>query len=415
VVKFVHTADWQIGMRAGQVAPAAAVRIREARFETAERVVARAREVGAQFLIIAGDLFEDNQVAAADVHRVLHILGSAAPLPVFVLPGNHDPLGPDSVYDRTAFRDSTGNVTVIRKATPIVLKEAGSVLLPYPLGQKRSAEDPTSRLPECDDPTLVRIGVTHGSLRIDHKHQLDDFPIDLDVARTRRLDYLALGHWHSFYAHVGRTVYPGAPEPTSFGEPESGSVCLVSIEAPGAIPQVERLPVATLSWLEWDECLSPDSFEVAQSAVRKRVLDLRAPDRTLLRLRVRGRLPAESKQSLDDLFAWASARLVSFSLDRSRLAAEVTLGRIHELAIQHPLLAGVLADLDALRAMAATAGSAPAGGNGSERPHRNGNARPAGPLDEVTLRKVFEQCDGDAEALEEALWTLAEMAAEVWK
>ena len=56
-MRFVHTADWQIGMKAAHAGSAGA-RVREERFKAAARVVDQARRSGAEFMLLAGDTFE---------------------------------------------------------------------------------------------------------------------------------------------------------------------------------------------------------------------------------------------------------------------------------------------------------------------------------------------------------------------
>ena len=58
MVKFVHTADWQIGMKAAHVG-AVGKRVRSERLESARRVVEAAASRQADFIIVAGDTFED--------------------------------------------------------------------------------------------------------------------------------------------------------------------------------------------------------------------------------------------------------------------------------------------------------------------------------------------------------------------
>ena len=60
-MQFIHTADWQIGMRAGH-AGRAAQKVRAARLRAAERVCEIATQESVDFLLIAGDTFEDNSV-----------------------------------------------------------------------------------------------------------------------------------------------------------------------------------------------------------------------------------------------------------------------------------------------------------------------------------------------------------------
>lgn len=385
---FLHTADWQIGMAARQAA-GAGEKIREARLQTAQRIVAVAHEHKAQAILLAGDQFEDSQVGDDLVHRILKILADAAPVPVFVLPGNHDPLGPASIYQRRAFQHAPANMVIIREANPLVREDLGAVLLPFPITQKRATIDPTEHLPAFAGSGLIRIGLTHGSLRIEGKYQEDDHPIALDAARRQNLDYLALGHWHSYYSPDARCSYPGTPEPTGFDEPGSGTVNLVHIAGPGSVPVVERLPVARLNWHLWDE-ETAEPFDALLDDWRRRVEALQGTERCLLRLRLRGRLPAGLDVLLEDFADWARARLLYFDLDTTRLVPDLKAGRLQELAQAHPLLAGVLADLAALE---------------HAGPGRNGSSEPAEvpPLDSA-----------DAGVIHEAAALLARLAGEVW-
>jgi len=60
-MKFLHTADWQIGMKAAALGDAGA-RVREERLAAGRRVVEAAKSHHVDFVLVAGDLFEDNAV-----------------------------------------------------------------------------------------------------------------------------------------------------------------------------------------------------------------------------------------------------------------------------------------------------------------------------------------------------------------
>ena len=94
-MKFLHTTDWQMGMKTN-LGNKTAERVREARMEAAERVIQVAQENKAGMILFAGDMFEDNAVDRSLVRKVVEILKSFGK-PVFIIPGNHDPLVPSSV------------------------------------------------------------------------------------------------------------------------------------------------------------------------------------------------------------------------------------------------------------------------------------------------------------------------------
>jgi hypothetical protein len=62
-------------------------------------------------VLLAGDTFDNNRVPAAVLDRTGRLLADAG-LPVVILPGNHDPALPDSVFIRGGLA-SIPNVTVL--------------------------------------------------------------------------------------------------------------------------------------------------------------------------------------------------------------------------------------------------------------------------------------------------------------
>lgn len=65
-------------------------------------VLEAARQHDAHFVLLVGDIFDNNRQSASILKRTTDLL-EAAGREVVILPGNHDPLTPDSVYRRGAF------------------------------------------------------------------------------------------------------------------------------------------------------------------------------------------------------------------------------------------------------------------------------------------------------------------------
>jgi DNA repair exonuclease SbcCD nuclease subunit len=65
-------------------------------------VLSTARAVRADIVLLAGDTFENNQLNAAVLDRAAQLLSEAG-MPIVMLPGNHDPALPDSVFIRGGF------------------------------------------------------------------------------------------------------------------------------------------------------------------------------------------------------------------------------------------------------------------------------------------------------------------------
>ncbi|MDA8144680.1 MAG: DNA repair exonuclease [Thermaerobacter sp.] len=295
-MRFVHTGDWQMGLRAVQ-AQDRARQVRQARFDTARSIAAVARRERADFVLLAGDTFEDHDVDEADVERTVEVLNRFAPIQVYVLPGNHDPLVPGGVWGRASWRRVGGHVHLLERPEPLELP-GGAVLYPCPLRQKQSRMDPTDWIParEAGD-SRIRLGLAHGSLRV--LPQAENFPIARDRAETAGLDYLALGDWHS-YRVFGRTVYCGTPEQTAFDERDAGNVAVVELTDAGSMPQVRREAVEQLRW-EAFECRVEDPSDVQRLA--EQLAAAGDPARLLARVscRVAATAPPEALEHLEGL------------------------------------------------------------------------------------------------------------------
>src|SRR5438132_1395347 len=99
MTSFLHAADLHLGMRTTRFDSATAGKVREARFTALDNILKKARELAVDFVLIAGDLFDDSAVDNRTAQRAFDMLDSL-PMPVYVLPGNHDPLLTSGVWDR---------------------------------------------------------------------------------------------------------------------------------------------------------------------------------------------------------------------------------------------------------------------------------------------------------------------------
>lgn len=354
MIRFLHTADWQLGARFSQFGVKGA-RLREARLDTLERTLGLAEKQGVDAVLFAGDLFEDNQVEDALVERVVGLFAARPELLIYLLPGNHDPeSGPDSVWHRKALLSAPANVHILREAKVVDLG-GNAFLLASPLHQKLSTTDPSLRFVEmaADLPAdAIKIGLTHGALAIEAKHQPNDFPIALNAATRAGLDYLAIGHWHNWLPDTdgGRIVMPGTPEPDRFANEHSGHVALVEIASAGQLPRVEALSVATLDWRElMFDFLNVESSRASLVAVLAELASAAA--QTVLRVTLSG---TAAPDALTEVRAWLDEALAPFLVgqlvDKSRVALSPT--ERADLQVRHPILAQVLADIDRLESFA---------------------------------------------------------------
>jgi len=175
-MKFLHTADWQVGMKADFVGNASQI-VRDERLNAGKRLIDAANNESAEFILVAGDLFEDNAVERTFIQRVVDILARFHG-PAYLIPGNHDPLVPGSVWDHPAWR-SAQNLVVLTEAKPVEIP--GGILFPCPIFDKYSRKDPTAWIKE-EPKRRIRLGMAHGNVE---GLPLDDMdhPIPLDAAQ----------------------------------------------------------------------------------------------------------------------------------------------------------------------------------------------------------------------------------------
>lgn len=104
-----------------------------------------------------------------------------------------------------------------------------------------------------------------------------NFPIRAGSARTRGLDYLAIGDTHGYRVVQDDppVVYPGAPEPTAFDEVDAGNVVLVCFTRARGRPLLRKLPVARWRWREETIRDLPSLRSLASEDLRTTVLRLR--------------------------------------------------------------------------------------------------------------------------------------------
>jgi DNA repair exonuclease SbcCD nuclease subunit len=313
-MRFLHTADWQIGMKATALGDAGA-RIREERLAAGHRVVAAAKDFQVDFIVVAGDLFEHNAVDRVLVQKVADILGSFGG-PVFIIPGNHDPLMRGSVWEHPAWKASD-TVRVLRQEAPIEVW--GGMLYPCPVLERHSGRNPTAWI-TAERTGAVRIGLAHGTVEGVRQDE-PDYPIPRDAAERTGLDYLALGHWHSttIYTSSGgvpQMAYSGTPEPTRFGERESGQVLMVEIPGPEAAPKITPVPTGGLNWVTVVEELR-ERGDLAR--VREELGAIARPERSLIEVSLGGILTADGQAELDHIEQILQSRFLWARLDASRL------------------------------------------------------------------------------------------------
>ncbi len=328
-MKFVHTADWQIGK------PFAGIRdarkrslVQQARIEAVQRLGEVARSAQADFVLVAGDLFDSPSADKPTVSAACSAIGCIG-LPVFAIPGNHDHGGPGSVWGQEFFvreqAELAPNLTVLLQPRPH--ESDSAVLLPCPLLRRSVSSDPTewlrtpvvfSALP-ADKPRIV---LAHGSTQTFSGQWGDDEEapaggnlLDLSRLPETELDYIALGDWHGTRQVHPKAWFAGTPELDRFakgGDHDPGNVLVVEVRR-GVPPQVAKVSTAGLLWHELAFDFAGD---VALNEFQDRIaarLGQRA-NQDLLRLTLSGSVGIRASRRLDEILESLEARLLRLKL-----------------------------------------------------------------------------------------------------
>jgi DNA repair exonuclease SbcCD nuclease subunit len=194
-------------------------------------VLATARALRAGVVVLAGDTFESNQLNSAVLERAAALIGTAG-LPVVILPGNHDPAIPESVFVR-------GGLARLANVMVLGVTHDEAVLFPE-LDLEiwgRAHRDYFSMAPlRGPRPRATRwqVAVGHGHYEPPATRANPLRPSwvfgDEEIAATAA-DYLALGHWER-PVQVGNGVVPAYYS----GSPElAGTVNLVRLSRTGEV------------------------------------------------------------------------------------------------------------------------------------------------------------------------------------
>lgn len=351
-MRFLHTGDWQLGMTRHFLGDEAQARFTAARLDAVREIGRIAQREACDFILVCGDVFESNHLDRQVLLRALDVLGGL-PVPVCLLPGNHDPLDAGSLFTSPEFlRGKPAGVTVLDR--PGAWPVPGGELVAAPWTSKRPLRDLVSAAVDglAADGT-VRVVAGHGI--VDTLSPDADDPAMIGLAALERavadgvVHYAALGDRHSLTSvgASGRVWYAGAPEPTDFDEVAPGHVLVVDVDA----ARCETTPVPVATW----RFLQPEPFTLRGaddvSVLETWLAEQPDKERCAVRLRLVGTLGLRDMALLDEVLdrhrqLYASLRTWERHSDLALLPEEDDLAELE--------LSGFAADaLDDLREAAA--------------------------------------------------------------
>jgi DNA repair exonuclease SbcCD nuclease subunit len=332
-MRFIHSSDLQIGKAFAFLEPEVAVLLQNARQEVVERLGEIALEHEAFTVLLAGDIFDKQQLSNVTVAKPVEVMRRFSAVTWHLMPGNHDHVRENGLWDRLARMQLPANVRLHTTPGAVKIGDDGELvcLLPAPLRHISSAGDLTSYMDaEATPDGAIRIGMAHGSVqRFGSEGEASNYisPARVDSAG---LAYMALGDWHRPVKISDRVWYSGTPEPDSFKLPPNssmtlcngGSALLIEVVGPRAMPVVRTVETGRYRWHRLRKILTDGQVELLGAELRALHPDL---GKIVLDLEVSGTLSLAGRKLFEERIAeGVRAAICGMRLDDAELVLEPT-------------------------------------------------------------------------------------------
>jgi len=240
-MKILHFADLHLDAAFAWAPADIAVKRRQAIPSALLRICDVARERRVDLLTCAGDLYEQERFVPDTASFLVSTLAGLQPIPVLLSPGNHDWLGPASIYATAKW---SPNVFVFHEDR-LSRYELQPGLIIWGAAHRAPANTDNFLAHFHMDSNGVNLGLFHASersgLRFQGEGKQPHAPCSAEEISRTGLAHALLGHYHA--PIDGRDyTHPGNPEPLTFGETGERGAVLLEIGNGGSITR-ERIRV----------------------------------------------------------------------------------------------------------------------------------------------------------------------------
>ena len=223
-MKIIHTADLHIDSKIDGLSPEKSKIRREEIIRSFERLVDFAKQNGVKVIIIAGDMFDTKKISLKTRERVFECIRNNAEIDFLYTPGNHD--------------QANDLLSIINLPTNFIqfddklksIKYEGIVVSGIILNSKNSNTIYESLSLNKNDTNIV---IMHGQVA-GYISSENAEVISIPRLKDRNIDYLALGHIHSYsIGNIdarGKYVYSGCLDGRGFDELGTKGFVLLNCE-----------------------------------------------------------------------------------------------------------------------------------------------------------------------------------------
>jgi len=203
MIKILHSGDWHLDSPFQGRTESQANFLREELLKIPGKIAALCKAEACDLVLLSGDLFDGSYTQAT--YRIVYDALAAMQVPVFISPGNHDFISPDSPYEKEVWPE---NVHIFKKQTIERVEIPDLNLCVYGAGFQ--SMDCPALLDDLHEEGLA-VGVFHGDpTQVNSPYN----PVTKAQVMRSGLRYLALGHVHkgdSFWAGNTLCAWPGCP------------------------------------------------------------------------------------------------------------------------------------------------------------------------------------------------------------
>ena len=261
-MKIIHCSDLHLDSKIDKLSSEKSRIRREEILRSFERMVEFAFEQDVRVIIIAGDMFDTTRITIKTKNRVLRTIINNAHIDFIYLPGNHDELSflaglqdiPDNlkVFNEEWKNYSYGEVVI--SGVQLTSKNSLTIFDRLSLSEK-----------------MVNIVVVHGQV-VGYNSSEEGEIISIPKLKDKNIDYLALGHIHSYSTGIidqrGEYVYCGCLDGRGFDETGEKGFVLLDVSSGSVAKQFVEFSSRKLFEIEFDVSLYKDYLSAKEELIK---------------------------------------------------------------------------------------------------------------------------------------------------
>lgn len=249
-------------------------------------------EEAVDILLIAGDFFDNNSVKKETLEFIKNIFMMLKDTKVFISPGNHDPFHEKSFYTLIEWPE---NVYIFKGELERIDLDKVSI---HGFGFNKKYER-ESLLKNIDiNNENINILVGHGEIEV---NESEYNPITRDDIYNSGLDYIALGHIHTFNGinKAGKTyyAYSGCPQGRGFDEDGEKGVLIGEIGKEYVNLKLVKTAIRKFENIEVDITGVKNNLQIEEKIID--ITENREKEKNFFKIILKGELEAKVILNID--------------------------------------------------------------------------------------------------------------------